>query len=266
LSFTTLGCPQWDLDTIIRRAAEYGYDAVDFRGVGETLDVTTLPAFTTGAPALKRKVTDAGLAVSGISSSIQVCHAAKRAANLDEARRTIAVAKALDCRNVRIFGGKIDPVGRAGAAATGRECIEAILALDGARELHWLFETHDDWIRSADCQLLLDRIPNPAFRILWDIEHTVRAGETPATTYAALGHRIGYTHFKDAVLDPGKGWRYVLPGAGQMPLVEAVRVLQTGGYDGYLVFEHEKRWIPSLPDPEVAFPSFVKWARPLARV
>lgn len=262
LSFTTLGCPQWDLDTIIRRAAESGYAAVDFRGVQETLDVTTLPAFTTGVAETKRKLADAGLAVSGISSSIQVCQAGKYAANRDEARRTIAVATALECPNVRIFGGKIDLAQRLAAAESGRKCVEAILALDGARDLHWLFETHDHWIRKADCQLLLDRIPNPEFGVLWDIEHTVLGGETPAETYAAHGQRIGYTHFKDAVRDSQGEWHGVLPGTGELPLAEAVRVLKAGGYTGYLVFEHEKRWQPSLPEPEVALPAFVRWARP----
>ena len=30
--FTTLGCPDWDLDTVIRNGAAFGYAAVDFRG------------------------------------------------------------------------------------------------------------------------------------------------------------------------------------------------------------------------------------------
>ena len=32
LAFTTLGCPNWDLDTICTRGKEYGYDGVDLRG------------------------------------------------------------------------------------------------------------------------------------------------------------------------------------------------------------------------------------------
>jgi sugar phosphate isomerase/epimerase len=269
LSFTTLGCPQWNLDTIILRAAEYGYDAVDFRGVGVTLDITTLPEFTVHGAEVRQRFADAGLVISGISSSIQVCHAGKRTANLDEAQRTIAVAKGLGCPNVRIFGGgEVEKVGRGAAAAIGRECIAAILALDGAEGMRWLFETHDHWISSADCRLLLDAIPNPQFGALWDAGHTTRVGhELPAHTYATIGPRIGYTHFKDAVYDPSHsqamkdGWRYVLPGTGQLPLAEAMRVLQEGGYDGYLVFEHEKRWHQNLPEPEVALPAFVQWAR-----
>lgn len=39
LSFTTLGCPDWDLQLIIGRAAEYGFDAIDFRGLNGELQL-----------------------------------------------------------------------------------------------------------------------------------------------------------------------------------------------------------------------------------
>ncbi len=269
LTFTTLGCPGWDLDTICRRAREYGFEGVDFRGYLDTLDVTFLPEFTTGAAETRRRLADAGLAVSGIASSITVCDPAKRAASLEEAQRTIAAAKALGTRNVRIYGGgDLNGHSRVELAIIGCEGIEQILALDGAQDLHWLFETHDNWIKSTDCKLLLDAIPSPAFGALWDIGHTPRVGgETPAETYAAIGPRVGNTHVKDAVYEPGHpkamqdGWRYVVPGTGQLPLAEAIHILREHGYDGWLTFEHEKRWHPILAEPEEIFPAFTAWAR-----
>jgi sugar phosphate isomerase/epimerase len=267
LSFLTLGCPTWNLETICAQGRALGFDGVDFRGLAETLDVTTLPAFTTNAAATKRMLADAGLEVSGISSSIQVCDASARNAILDEAKRTIAVCHGLGCVNVRVFGGgKVGEIARERAAAVGRECVEQILALDGASSVRWLFETHDHWVRAADCRLLLDAIPSPAFGALWDMGHTYRVGgERPADSYAAVGPRVRYTHVKDAVRDAASndGWRYVAPGEGELPLAESVSLLRAGGYDGWLAFEHEKRWIPSLPEPEQIFPKFVAWARKL---
>jgi sugar phosphate isomerase/epimerase len=269
LAFTTLGCPAWDLDTICRLAPEYGFQGVDFRGYLDTLDVTTLPEFTRGAAATRRKLNDAGLEISGVSSSITVCDRSKWANNLEEARRTIAVTRALGAPNVRIYGGgDLTKHSREELAKIGCEGVEQLLALDGAESLHWLFETHDNWIKSTDCRLLLDAIPNAAFGALWDIGHTPRVGgETPAETYAAIGPRVGNTHIKDAVYEPGHpramqdGWRYVFPGTGQLPLAEAVNLLRDHGYDGWLTFEHEKRWHPNLPEPEEIFPAFTAWAR-----
>tara|TARA_Y100001968_G_scaffold131641_1_gene120118 strand:- start:587 stop:769 length:183 start_codon:yes stop_codon:yes gene_type:complete len=34
-----------------------------------------------------------------------------------------------------------------------------------------------------------------------------------------------------------------------------------GDYDGWMMFEHEKRWHPELEDPAEIFPVFAAWAR-----
>lgn len=273
LSVMTLGCPTWDLETILKNAKAYGYDGVDFRGIQNDLDITKMPAFTTDLNATAKRIKDSGLEVSGISSSIGVCDVDKRQDNLDEAKRTIPVALALGAKNVRIFG-RGDGNNKTEAAKVGLECIEQILALPGASQLSWNFETHDNWIKSTDCTLLLNVINNPAFGALWDIGHTSRVGgETPEQTYAAIGPRIRYLHCKDAAFDEAhphampkgidKGWRYVIPGTGQLPLEKGLRLLKSKGYNGWVLFEHEKRWHPNLPEPEVIFPAFIKWARPI---
>jgi sugar phosphate isomerase/epimerase len=269
ISFMTLGCPTWSLETICRNGQAYGFDGVDFRGYLDSIDITTLPMFTSGVAGTRRKLADAGLEVSAVSSSITACNLDAREKNLEEARRTIPVAKGLGAKVVRIFGGgDLDKNTRAELAKIGCDCIEQILDLDGARDIRWVFETHDLWIQSTDCKLLLDAIPDPAFGALWDIGHTSRVGgESPAQTYAAIGPRVGYTHIKDAVYDPGHpqamqdGWHYVIPGTGQLPLANAIGLLGENGYAGWLQFEHEKRWHPELPEPEVIFPAFVKWVK-----
>jgi hypothetical protein len=34
-------------------------------------------------------------------------------------------------------------------------------------------------------------------------------------------------------------------------------MLIAGGYGGYAILEWEKRWIPTLAEPEIAFPQYV---------
>jgi sugar phosphate isomerase/epimerase len=269
ISFMTLGCPNWDLDTICARGKEYGFHGVDFRGYLDTLDITLLPEFTSGAAKTLRQLNEAGLEVSAISSSIQVCVPENLANGLEEARRTIAVAHDLHCSNVRIYGGgDTTRHSRQELAQIGRAGVEQILQMDGAKDLHWLFETHDNWVKAADCRLLLESIPDPAFGVLWDMGHTYRiGGEQPRDTLVALNGRVGYTHIKDAVYDPkhplamADGWYYVLPGAGQLPLAESINLLKGSGYDGWLQCEHEKRWHPELVEPEIIFPAFARWVQ-----
>ena len=69
ISFMTLGCPEWDIDTICARGQEYGFDGIDFRGYLGTIDLSTLPEFTTSAAGTIQKIKDAGLEVSGVSTN-----------------------------------------------------------------------------------------------------------------------------------------------------------------------------------------------------
>ena len=272
LSFSSLGCPDWNLADICARGHDYGFTGVDFRGYLHDLDITLLPEFTTGITSTRRHLLDAGLVVSGISSSITICVPEKLAIDLEEARRTIEVAKTLECTNVRIYGGgDLSTYSRNELIKIGCENFDKIMQLDGANSLQWLFETHDNWIKAQDCRLILKNITNPAFGALWDMGHTYRVcSDDPQTTIRALQGRIGYTHIKDAIYDPSHpqampdGWRYVFPGTGSLPLLDSLQLLHATGYSGWLVFEHEKRWHPTLPEPELIFPAFISWMNSIA--
>lgn len=269
LSYTTLACPDWDLQKICQMAADAGYDGIDFRGYQTEIDITRHALFQ--GPEAPRMMAEHGLVVSGVSSSIKICDQSQREAALEEARRTIAVCRNLQARHVRVFGGGDSArLSKTALAEAGRETMALILALDGAQELSWNFETHDVWVAAADCRLLLDAIPFPAFNLLWDLGNNFMfTNETTADLWAQAGDRLTYTHIKDArrVQDGAHadGWRYVLPGEGELPLAEAVRSLQAAGYDGWYVLEHEKRWHPDLDDPAIVVPAYAKWMRGLDR-
>ncbi len=269
VGFTTLGTPDWDLDEIICRAAEYGFDGVDFRGIGEEIDITVLEAFVADLERTAGQIRNAGL-LAGVSTSLKICDASRITENMAEAERTISVAKALGMGVVRVFGGgNSSEHSKTSFAEVGGETMSSVLQLEGASDLQWVLETHDEWISSMDCKLVLDRVEDDNFGILWDIGHTSRVGdEAPRKSWERIGERVKHLHVKDAVYDithkdaMADGWRYVPPGAGQLPLADAIRLVLGKGYDGWVIFEHEKRWHRDLPEPEVALPGFMDWIRP----
>jgi len=271
IGFTTLGCPAWNLDDICRKGTKMGFEGVDFRGMQDEIDITIMPEFTTHLAESKRKFVEAGLRVSGISTSLKICDATQSEANLEEARRTIPVALELDVDTLRVFGGGNPAVhNKEEMADIGRDMISAVLDLDGARTFKWVLETHDHWIKTLDSNLLLNRIHDEQFGVLWDMGHSARVGhETPEASVAALGDRIYCLHVKDAIYDNAHpqsmadGWRYVAPGTGQLPIAKAIALLRTKGYDGWLIFEHEKRWHAELLEPEEMFPKFMDWYKGL---
>ena len=107
LAFTTLGCPEWTLEQIVAKAAELGYDGVDFRGLLEDMDVSQRPEFTTGLSETKRMFADHGVAMSclSISARYAVVDAAQKEHHFDETRRNLELAARLDVDLLRVFGG-----------------------------------------------------------------------------------------------------------------------------------------------------------------
>jgi sugar phosphate isomerase/epimerase len=265
IAFSTLGCPKWDWKTILNHAAEHGYAALELRGLLNDLDLTKSPQFT-GAK-LKESMQDlaaAGLKVSdlGASSRLGEPDAAKRQAQLDEARRFIDLAHAMKVPYVRVFGGNL------AAGQTREDGIERVIA--GFKELHAhakgsgvtvVIESHDEYTDSPTLLRILKGASVPTAALLWDAHHTaVMSREKPTDTYKQLAKYVRHTHLKDSK-PAEKGRRYVLTGEGDVPVRETVKVLAAGGYRGYYCLEWEKRWHPEIEEPEVAFPHFAKVIR-----
>ncbi len=236
-SFATLGCPDWTLEQIAENAAKMGYDAVDFRGLLDTLDITACPEFTTEK-------------------------------NFDEARRNLALAAELGTIGarapvLRVYGGRV-PDGHS-VDTILPALTENLRKIGDEAEKYGVtlaLETHDDWTDSAVFGRLMSEVDHPRVRVLWDLHHPYRTnGEAAVDTYRNIGAYTVSIHVKDSVPTADHGHQYVALGKGDVPLQEMLTLLVAGGYDGYAILEWEKRWIPSLPEPEAAFPQYVEKMR-----
>jgi len=260
LAFTTLGCPDWTLDQIIAGAREYGFDGVDFRGCAGEMDLWTLPEFASDLDATARRLRDAGLEVPCMSSSGRLLRDTddERAASLDNLTRFVEIGAALGARLVRVFGGyngeRSEDDARAEAAAT----VDAMARIAAPHGMSVLVETHDDWIATDKLASLLDAATEPNIGSIWDINHPYRHfAETPGQSWANLGRYVKYVHVKDSHVGPDGERVHALIGDGDVPIADSVRVMNDGGYDGWLAYEWEKKWAPDIPEPEIAFPRYV---------
>lgn len=266
ISFTTLACPGWDLEQIVAVAVKSGYDAIDFRGYREELDVTKSGTFQgKRLRETKMRICDAGLEVSAISSGATMATPTilDRRDSLDEMRRCAELAVELGCRMVRIFGGRIgelsDPIEN---AAETLLCAQKLAEETGVR---FAVETHDDWTSSERLRMAFDVAGWPQdVGTLWDVHHPYRFhGEKPEHSIRQLGRKLMNTHWKDSFAEKEGGYRLCLCGDGDVPLEEIFCELERFGYEGYYTFEWEKRWHSELFEPEVAVPHFAGWIRKL---
>jgi len=263
LGASTLGCPDWTLDEILDRLPGYGYEGVELRGLGPDLDLTQSPAFAGSAiEETRRRFADAGLAVCGLDTSCSFTDpdkAVRERSRLD-AEEAIILAHLLQAPTVRVFGGGIAE-GASRADAVGY-LVENLAALgnfisDAGGEVTLVLETHDAFSTGAQVAEVLGQVSHPHVRALWDLHHPFRQGEAPEETFRALGPYVEQAHVKDSK----PGGTYCLLGEGDVPVLEMLRLLKRGGYEGWINLEWDKRWIPALADPAVAFPQYASRLR-----
>jgi len=263
----------WDIRTLATRAAEYGYQGVDFRGYRNELDLTKFAEFNANSAGTKKIFDDAGIAVSCISSSAHLtARGGAKTANLAEVKAYCGIAARLGAPYVRVFGGGLGGRKHTEALPEVAEFMRAIASFAKAEGVEIVVETHDDWM---DTRKLMDAFEYAGFPeavwILWDVNHPYRyIGEAPADTYARIGKHVRYTHWKDSAVlvqrnrftgETKEKEILTLPGFGDLPLDEFYALLKIGGYDGWHTLEWERKWHPEIEPAEIALPEFVKVMR-----
>jgi sugar phosphate isomerase/epimerase len=260
LAFSTLGCPAWTWPQILDFAEQYGFAAVELRGLLGDMNLPARPEFAADKiPAAKRDVAAHGLKIASVSSSAEmhVADPQKRAQQLSDARKFIDLAAALGAPYVRVFGNKIEGP-REEVIARVSSGLHELGEYARPRNVTVIIESHGDFTDSPTLKEVLMRADSEGVALLWDAHHTFAAShEEPEFTVAQLGKWIRHTHLKDSVPE-GKDRHYVLTGKGDVPVKRQVEALVKINYTGFYCFEWEKVWHPDLLEPEVAFPDYVK--------
>jgi sugar phosphate isomerase/epimerase len=267
LAFSTLGCPDWSLRDIVGKGAQYGFDAIDFRGVQRTVELTRVPAFAPKAISETADfISSHGLHVCGISTSARLYVPGDDSPwwqRLGEAAENVELARSLGASYVRVFVGQLQEQGDRGSARQEiiRNYRELCRHVEGSDVLV-LIETHDDWCNSSELAEIIDAVDHRLAGVVWDILHPLSVeGESFHHTVTALGGRIKLVHVKD-FKRAGETCSYATIGTGELDPAELVGELRNAGYEGYLVLELPKLHRSDLPEPEETFPRYVEMMKP----
>lgn len=265
ITFSTLACPNWPVQTIIRRAAEYGYDGIEWRGGPQGHVRPGMSA--TEKLAVRQACSDAGLISLAVTAytSFTSDNPNERKVNVDKLRRYADLAAELDAGYVRTFLGELPEgtnidssvyeiiSGCLHTAAQHASSVGVILAV----------EPHDDFVRSSDVVPVLHRVQSlEALRVIWDIGNAYAAGEKPAEGFGLLKDHLAYVQVKDG-RGRGSSWGLCRLGEGDLPLNQAFNLLVTDDYRGAFSVEWEYAWHPELDPPETALPAALKTVRRL---
>ena len=266
LSFSTLSCPAWTIHQMIDAAAEHGYAGIDFRGIGEEIDVTKLAAFGEALPATLAMLRERGLSMPCLNTSVTLVSPAPERwqAMLDECQRYATLAGRAGTPFLRVFGGGV-PSGmtRDEALNMATRHLRQIVKICRAGNCQPLLETHDDWTTSDQVLELIHEFSPGEAAVLWDTEHPYRKGEAPMDTAQRLKRYIKHTHFKDSVRKENNKNSPRLMGEGELPHATFVEALRAIDYDGWACLEAEKRWHAEGPEPEQSIPQYADYMRRL---
>lgn len=241
--------------------ASAGIQGIDFRGLGEEIDITKLPQFTTDLPATLDLLRGRGLSMPCLNTSVTLISPdAKRWENmLDECHRYAQLAQRSGTRFLRIFGGGVPKeLSHDEAKRMAHRHLRQLIKICGPLDCVPLVETHDEWATVPQLMELVGDFDPEETGVLWDIEHPVRKGEKPYDTAKGLGKYLRHAHVKDSVRADGKNIPKLL-GEGDLPLADFVAALKEVHFDGWICLETEKRWHAIAPDPEESIPQFAEY-------
>ena len=267
ITASTLACPGWQVEAVIAKAAEFGYDGIEWRGGPQGHLQPDMPSKAKAL--LRQRCSDAGLislAVTAYTGFVSTS-AEERQANVDELRRYADLAAEVGASYVRTFLGEL-PKGIQIDSSIYENILECLnLAADHAASagVSIAIEPHDDFVRSSTIVPILSRIQHPALRVIWDIGNAFAAGEDPAEGMALLKDRLAYVQVKDGTRY-GYQWQLCSIGQGNVPLDQAFELLFAHNYQGAFSVEWEYAWHPELDPPETALPAALQTVKKLLAV
>jgi sugar phosphate isomerase/epimerase len=262
LAFSTLGCPNWELEQIAEAARSLGYDGIELRAVGGDLDLLGRNEFKPHAlETTHRRLVDQNISVCCVDSSctFDSPDADERSKQVELAVRHSELAAALNAPLIRVFPDKVQAgMTRAETCNNIAACLRKV-AERAPPEVRVGLETHGDFATGAATAEIVKLAEHPKVAVIWDVANSVAAGDSIEDAAGAVSPYLAHVHLRDArAVDGAEHWLPVLAGQGQVSFAAAVAALQSLNYDGYISFEWEKYWHPEIEEPEVALPDFMR--------
>jgi sugar phosphate isomerase/epimerase len=262
LAFSTLGCPEWTLEQVAAAARNLGYQGIELRALGGSINLLERPELQGSAIQQTRAfLQDQSLSICCVDTSCSFDAVDKkiRQEDVEIALHHCELAAALGAPLIRVFPNEIP------AGATREETRDRIAASlrEVARRapsgVRIGLETHGDFASGRASAEIISLADHPNVGVIWDVANALAAGETIEQSARAVAPYLVHVHLRDAHAVEGREhWLPVLAGRGAVSFAETIDVLHGLAYQDYISFEWEKYWHPEIEEPEVAFADFAK--------
>ncbi|MFA0751796.1 MAG: hypothetical protein SLRJCFUN_002199 [Candidatus Fervidibacter sp.] len=241
LAFMTWACPNWTVEEIVKAAKRYGYEGVEFRlSVGHRHGVE-VDMSEERKLFVRRLFKDEGIQICCLASGVRFssADATERERMTAQSKAEIELAADLDCPCVRVFGGGLPKgVTRSEAHRYIADCLRQLGEFAQTHGVFVCLETHDAFSKGEDAAEVVRLANHPQVGIVWDIRHPLAQGETMREAFEYVKPFVRHCHVGDRKKVDGQ-WQFAQIGDGEIPVGEAIALLHSIGYSGFLSFEPE---------------------------
>lgn len=265
LSFSTLACPEWSPNDIVRRATAMGFSAIEWRGGVDGHVADDAPRAQVRG--LRQRVEDAGLASLALTTygSLVADEPFLARQERERLRRRIDIAGRLGAAFTRVFVGI--PAQVTDSAALVDRAVENLRtvasdAIDAGVGI--ALEPHDLHVLAGSLVPILERTRDLPVGVIWEVGNAWQHGEDPGESLPLIHPWIRYVQLKDGT-GTGRAWRLCSLGAGEVPLDQVLRALDARGPMPPLSVEWERPWDERLEPAEIALPAALAHVRSLLK-
>jgi len=241
LAFMTWACPNWTAEQIVEAAKRYGYEGVEFRLSVNHAHGVEIDTDKEQRSLVRRIFRDNGLTIACLASGVRFSSADEneRRKMVEQAKKEIELAADLECSCIRVFGGNLPQnVSREDAHRYIADCLRELGEFAAPHRVFVCLETHDAFSQAKHATEVVKLADHPNVAIVWDIRHPLAHGETMQEAFEYVKPFVKHCHIGDRKRVDGK-WQFAHIGDGEIPVGEAIKLLQTIDFKGFLSFEAE---------------------------
>lgn len=267
LAFSNIACSELDLDALLARSVEWGYQGFELKFFESRFDLTESPTLKRDPDEIRRKFADAGQTLVALNTSLSFCDPdrEKLEANKRKLSDTIELAAKIGAERVVVCGDVLSGgMTRARAINQTSEILRELAIQAAERSVTIVVENIGDFASSRAMWTLNDAVRFPSVSVCWNQIYADMLNERPSISIPRLGHALGLVHLTDARLsEAGMIETYVEIGKGSLETERMIELLKGIAYDGWLCVEWPRLWQAALAPAETILPAGAKYLREL---
>ena len=256
-AFSTVACPEWTLRDVAHKAVDLGFEFVELRTFGDGSRRFGCDPALTGESKVLTEFREAGVDVVCLATGLRFDEVVwppvvgyllpGYESDVRQGKRAVDLALGIECPCVRVFGFEYADR-ESKVAALKRIAGRLALVVDHADKsgVRIAVENGGSFATAKALRELVDAVGHPLLGASYSLAAGVAAGDKPTGALDLLSEKLFVARIKD--LDATG--RPVALGKGKLQIEPFVKALVARSFDGPLVFEWDRAWMPELATPE----------------